>query len=177
MKRRVHGIPAAYRVVTCRPPSCSRASRRWLAWGTHIWRFVRVLVCPPPLVDWQIQAHDLQNPGDGLQVRRLGLQRDTEAAVRAAELPNTPGRSCSQPNCSCVACAASTALGQPSTDHAHRLKVALDLCKPAPRTNCNACPGLGGDQHTGMLVVDSVLPSGPADGHLQVLCWMRCSPT
>lgn len=27
--------------------------------------------------------------------------------------------------------------------------------------------GLGGDQHTGMLVVDSVLPGGPADGALQ----------
>jgi hypothetical protein len=25
------------------------------------------------------------------QVRRLGLRRETEAAVRAAELPNTPG--------------------------------------------------------------------------------------
>ena len=31
----------------------------------------------------------------------------------------------------------------------------------------NACPGLGGDQHTGMLVVDSVLPGGPAEGRLQ----------
>lgn len=29
-----------------------------------------------------------------LQVRRLGLQRETEAAVRAAELPNTPGAAC-----------------------------------------------------------------------------------
>ena len=27
--------------------------------------------------------------------------------------------------------------------------------------------GLGGDQHTGMLVVDSVLPGGPAEGRLQ----------
>jgi S1-C subfamily serine protease len=30
-----------------------------------------------------------------------------------------------------------------------------------------SCAGLGGDQHTGMLVVDSVLPGGPAEGRLQ----------
>jgi hypothetical protein len=33
------------------------------------------------------------------QVRRLGLRRETEAAVRAAELPKTPGNSSSGREC------------------------------------------------------------------------------
>lgn len=43
-----------------------------------------------------------------------------------------------------------------------------------------SAPGLGGDQHTGMLVVDTVLPGGPADGRLQpgdVLVRLSCERT
>lgn len=94
-----HGMRAGFHEGTCRPPSCSRASRRCATQhampchGTpRELSSVATLCCTLCISVLMPHGAILFSSDDGLsQVRRLGLRHETEAAVRAAELPKTPG--------------------------------------------------------------------------------------
>lgn len=110
-------------------------------------------------------------PAPRSQVRRLGLRQDTEAAVRASKQQQDGESEHGRPGNAvvCTPCRTVSALPCPVTNairEAHTPCTQHPVCPPAPRDPPTGVlrerPG-----STGMLVVESVVPGGPADGQLE----------